>query len=100
MANRTTDDDGIDYTAEGTTPPHEKDDPTNAGYDEAAHSGPSQYGVPEGQGGVFGTTGGGTADIGMQEEERPAVYDGGGDESGKSAGHRGDNRGGDDRDDT
>lgn len=90
MANRDKTDDGIDYTAEGTTPPHEKDDPTNAGYDEAAHSGPSQYGVLEGQGGVFGTTGGGTADIGMQVEERPAVYDGGGDDNGKTAGARGD----------
>ena len=66
-------DEGIDYTAEGSTPPREKNDPTNAGYDEAAHSGPGRYGVLEGQGGVFGTTGGGTTDIGMHEEERPTV---------------------------
>ena len=67
------DDDGIDYNAEGATPPHEKEDPTNEGYDEAAHSGPGKYGVPEGEGGVFGTTGGGTPNIGMHVEERPAV---------------------------
>src|SRR6185436_19683198 len=59
MATRTNDDD-IDYTPEGNAPPREKDDPTNAGYDEAAHSGEGRYGVLEGQGGVFGTTGGGT----------------------------------------
>ncbi len=67
------DDDGIDYTAEGSTPPHEKDDSTNDGYDEAAHNGPGAYGVKEGEGGVFGTTGGGTYRGGMHEEERPAV---------------------------
>ncbi len=72
MANRTKDDD-IDYSAEGETPPHEKDDPTNKGYDEAAHSGPGRYGVPEGSGGVFGTTGGGTYPKGMHVEERPVV---------------------------
>ena len=88
MANRKNDDD-IDYHAEGDTPPHEKNDPTNAGYDEAAHSGPSRYGVPEGNGGVFGTTGGGTFQGGMHVEERPVVYDGGGDDSGKTAGARG-----------
>ncbi len=71
MATRN--DDDIDYTAEGRTPPREKDDPTNAGYDEAAHSGPGRYGVPEGQGGVFGTTGGGTDEGGMHEEEHPAI---------------------------
>jgi hypothetical protein len=65
--------DDIDYTPEGSTPPHEKEDPTNAGYDEAAHSGPGRYGVGEGQGGVFGTTGGGTYDKGMHVEERPVV---------------------------
>ena len=65
MAN----DDGIDYTAEGTTPPHEKDDPTNEGYDEAAHSGPSRYGVLEGNGGVFGTTGGGDSARGFHVDD-------------------------------
>lgn len=69
MAN----DDDIDYTAEGATPPHEKDDPTNAGYDEAAHRGPGEYGVAEGQGGVFGTTGGGSYAGGMHVEERPVI---------------------------
>ena len=83
-------DDDIDYQAEGETPPHEKDDPTNAGYDEAVRSGPGRYGVPEGEGGVFGTTGGGTSEKGMHVEERPAVYEGGEDDSGKTAGNRGD----------
>jgi hypothetical protein len=69
MAN----DDDIDYTPEGATPPHEKDDPTNTGYDEAAHKGPGKYGVPEGQGGVFGTTGGGSYRGGMHVEERPVI---------------------------
>lgn len=82
-------DDDMDYTAEGKTPPHEKDDPTNEGYDEAAHSGPGVYGVPEGSGGVFGTSGGGTYDQGFQVEERQQPYDGGGDESGKTSGARG-----------
>ena len=63
----------IDYTAEGARPPREKDDPTNEGYDEAASSGSGRYGVPEGQGGVFGTTGGGTYDGGMHVEERPVI---------------------------
>lgn len=74
MATRS--DDDIDYTAEGATPPREKDDPTNAGYDEAAHSGEGRYGVPEGQGGVFGTTGGGTYEGGMHVVERPVVESG------------------------
>jgi hypothetical protein len=87
MANRRNDDD-IDYKSEGETPPREKDDPTNAGYDEAAHRG-NRYGVQEGLGGVFGTSGGGTYEGGMHVEERPAVYDGGGDDSGKTAGARG-----------
>ena len=80
--------DDIDYGAEGKNPPQEKHDPTDAGYDEAAHRG-AEYGVPEGRGGVFGTTGGGTYDGGMHEEERPSVYEGGGDETGKTAGARG-----------
>ena len=69
MAN----DDDIDYTSEGATPPREKDDPTNAGYDEAAHSGPGAYGVREGEGGVFGTTGGGSFGGGLHVEERPVI---------------------------
>jgi len=72
--NRKRDDDGIDYAMEGDTPPHETDDKTNDGYDEAAHSG-AAYGRPEGGGGVFGTTGGGTYDAGFQVEERPIVPD-------------------------
>lgn len=71
MATRN--DDDIDYTAEGRTPPHEKDDPTNEGYDEAVKNGEGAYGVLEGQGGVFGTTGGGTYGRGMHVEERPAI---------------------------
>ena len=66
------DDDGIDYTSEGAAPPHESDDPTNAGYDEAAHKG-GAYGLKEGEGGVFGTSGGGTYSGGMHKEERDAV---------------------------
>ena len=68
-----TDDANIDYTAEGRTPPNEKDDPTNEGYDEAVRSGEGRYGVSEGEGGVFGTSGGGTYEGGMHEEERPVV---------------------------
>ncbi len=71
MATKRNDDD-IDYTPEGSTPPHEKNDPTNEGYDEAAHSG-GAYGVKEGEGGVFGTTGGGTYGEGLHEEDREAV---------------------------
>jgi hypothetical protein len=73
MANKNNDD--IDYTAEGATPPREKDDDTNKGYDEAAHRG-GAYGLPEGEGGVFGTTGGGSYGGGFQVEERPAVGEG------------------------
>ena len=69
MANRK---DDIDYTPEGSTPPHEKNDPTNAGYDEAAHRG-GAYGKREGEGGVFGTTGGGTYDGGLHVERRPVI---------------------------
>ena len=71
MTNRK--DEQIDYDAEGKTPPRQKDDPTNEGYDEAAHSGPGRYGVLEGEGGVFGTTGGGTSPEGLHEEERPVI---------------------------
>lgn len=70
--NRRTDSD-IDYTPEGATPPVEKEDPTNRGYDEAAHSGKGEYGVQEGNGGVFGTTGGGTYSGGMHVVERPVI---------------------------
>ena len=73
MATKESSDDGIDYTLEGDRPPHEKKDPTAAGYDEAAHSGPGAYGRREGAGGVFGTTGGGTFSGGMHVEERPVV---------------------------
>jgi hypothetical protein len=85
MANPTNDQD-IDYTAEGKNPPREKNDPTNEGYDEAAHSGPSRYGVREGEGGVFGTSGGGTYEAGMHVEERPVVDE---TERGDLAGNRG-----------
>ena len=66
--------DELDYSMEGDTPPHEKYDPTAKGYDEAAHSG-GAYGVPEGSGGVFGTTGGGTYDEGLHEEKGPVAPD-------------------------
>lgn len=77
MANKN--DDDIDYTAEGATPPHDRDDEIARGYDEAAHSG-GAYGKPEGRGGVFGTTGGGTYEGGFQVEERPAVGEGEGED--------------------
>jgi hypothetical protein len=82
--------DDIDYTPEGATPPHEKNDPTNEGYDEAAHKG-GAYGVKEGEGGVFGTSGGGTYSGGMHEEERPTVDTAGGEDE------RGDSRGADEK---
>ncbi|HXI11706.1 MAG TPA: hypothetical protein VNM92_03575 [Thermoanaerobaculia bacterium] len=72
-ANRAGSTDGIDYSPEGATPPHEKDDGTNAGYDEAAHSGAGKYGVHVGEGGVFGTSGGGTDSRGFHVEEREVV---------------------------
>lgn len=52
---------------EGKTPfnGREPHDPTDRGYDEAAHTG-SRYGVAEGHGGVFGTSGGGTFGSGFQ----------------------------------
>jgi hypothetical protein len=46
---------------------------TDEGYDEAAHSGESRYGVPSGAGGVFGTTGGGTDPRGLHVVERPVT---------------------------
>jgi len=73
MATNRRSDSDIDYTPEGATPTNEKDDPTNSGYDEAAHSGKGEYGVPEGNGGVFGTTGGGTYSGGMHVVERPVI---------------------------
>ncbi|MEO8218214.1 MAG: hypothetical protein ABI718_14130 [Acidobacteriota bacterium] len=67
----------IDYRAEGNDPNLTRKEPngTDAGYDEAAHTGASRYGVAEGSGGVFGTTGGGSYEGGFQIEERPALYD-------------------------
>jgi hypothetical protein len=89
MATKTNDND-IDYTAEGSTPPREKNDPTSDGYDEAAHNGPGAYGISEGEGGVFGTSGGGSYSGGMHEVERPAI------ETERGADERGDSRGADD----
>ena len=64
-------DEGIDYEAEGATPPRDEEtiDDTDRGYDEAAHSGPSVYDRNTGDGGVFGTTGGGTSPGGMHVDE-------------------------------
>ena len=61
----------INYELEGNTPFNEREpyDPTDQGYDEAAHTG-SRYGVVEGHGGVFGTSGGGTFGAGFQVESR------------------------------
>ena len=75
MSEKSEDEDGIDYAAEGSTPPSEKKSDTDAGYDEAAHSGASRFGVGEGAGGVFGTTGGGTYEGGMHVVENPEIYD-------------------------
>jgi hypothetical protein len=52
----------------------EQSSSTDRGYDEAAETGESRYGVVSGSGGVFGTTGGGTSGKGMQVEERPMPY--------------------------
>lgn len=67
----------IDYEAEGSTPPDsaESHDRTDDGYDRAARSGGSRFGVPEGNGGVFGTSGGGTYPSGFHVEERSGLYD-------------------------
>lgn len=68
--------DKIDYKEEGSDPGRRGEpEPSDRGYDEAARSGDSRYGVPEGEGGVFGTTGGGTFGGGMQIVERPLVYE-------------------------
>lgn len=63
----------IDYTAEGASPGDREPSDTDRGYDEAAHSGPSRYGRPEGAGGVFGTTGGGTFSGGFRAVEHPTL---------------------------
>jgi hypothetical protein len=67
---------GIDWELEGNAPPDSYghgtrgyDDDTDRGYDEAAHRG-NAYGVPEGLGGAFGTSGGGTYAGGFQVENR------------------------------
>lgn len=67
---------GIDWDMEGSAPPDSYDhgtrgydDDTDRGYDEAAHRG-NVYGVPEGLGGAFGTSGGGTYAGGFQVENR------------------------------
>jgi hypothetical protein len=73
--------DEIDYNLEGNDPGDGKKDPTDEGYDEAAHSGRSRYGVPEGEGGVFGSSGGGTFPGGFQVVEREGIYDRTGEET-------------------
>jgi hypothetical protein len=80
MAEDKTSSDGIDYELEGSNKGEKgeglrNDAGTDEGYDEAAHSGDSRYAVPEGEGGVFGVTGGGTYPGGFQVVERPGVYD-------------------------
>jgi osmotically-inducible protein OsmY len=60
----------IDWEWEGATPPGEDErSETDRGYDEAAHRG-GRFGVREGQGGVFGTTGGGSYAGGFQVDNR------------------------------
>lgn len=65
------DDREIDWEWEGSRPSNrdEEPDPTDAGYDQAAHRG-ARYGFVEGRGGVFGTSGGGTYAGGFQVENR------------------------------
>jgi hypothetical protein len=75
MATKDRKDDGIDYRSEGSDSGKEHHDSTDQGYDEAAHSGADAYGVPEGSGGVFGTTGGGTYSGGMHVVERPVIQE-------------------------
>ncbi|HEY0591762.1 MAG TPA: BON domain-containing protein [Thermoanaerobaculia bacterium] len=64
---------GIAWDFEGSAPPDSydrgNDDDTGRGYDEAAHRG-NVYGVPEGLGGAFGTSGGGTYGGGFQVDNR------------------------------
>lgn len=60
---------GIDWDLEGSTPPNETRSRTDAGYDEAAHRGEA-YGIPEGHGGPFGTSGGGSYAGGFQVVNR------------------------------
>lgn len=60
---------GIDWNLEGNAPPGDYEDETDRGYDEAAHRG-NVYGIPEGLGGAFGTSGGGTYAGGFQVENR------------------------------
>ncbi len=57
----------IDYQWEGEEPPRQHRSRTDIGYDQAARSGESRFGMAEGEGGVFGTTGGGTSDGGFRE---------------------------------
>jgi hypothetical protein len=66
----------VNWDLEGNAPPDSYghgtagyDDGTDRGYDEAAHRG-NAYGVPEGLGGAFGTSGGGTYAGGFQVEQR------------------------------
>lgn len=65
----------IDNRLEGRDQGEEETSETDRGYDEAANSGPSRYAVPEGEGGVFGTTGGGTYAGGFQVVERAGIND-------------------------
>ncbi|MGH9457727.1 MAG: BON domain-containing protein [Thermoanaerobaculia bacterium] len=60
---------GIDWDLEGSAPPREKRSATDQGYDEAAHRG-AAYGLFEGHGGAFGTSGGGTYAGGFQVDNR------------------------------
>jgi hypothetical protein len=78
--NRRSDSD-IDYRAEGADSGHETTSDTDRGYDEAVNSGPSRQGIPEGQGGVFGTTGGGGFGGGFQVDNGAALYDRTGEET-------------------
>ena len=60
---------GIDPDARPERDARSSEDETDRGYDEAAHRG-NAYGIPEGLGGAFGTSGGGTYAGGFQVEHR------------------------------
>jgi hypothetical protein len=64
----------IDYRWEGSRPPREERDETDDGYDRAARSGSGRFAELTGEGGVFGTTGGGSYAGGFQIVGSPGLY--------------------------
>jgi hypothetical protein len=68
--------DEIDYRWEGARPPQNDQewDETDDGYDRAARSGSGRFAEFSGEGGVFGTTGGGSYAGGFQIVGTPGMY--------------------------